>query len=165
MTTGDVKTEDACPGCGYPGGRKACQDVFDDVALRVRALACTGSLITWRLMHDVYAIQHEEEFCGRWRGLIAHLGGVCLALEHGGPERGYRALQKLVERDHLKGQPYPPAPGIPPERGSFTAASPKDPISPCCSSTASIAGPIRGWPTRACSRSRGNGSGGVVNDR
>jgi hypothetical protein len=96
------------------------------VALRVRALAWTGSLSTWRMMHDVYAIQHEEEYCGRWRGLIAHLGGVCVALEFGGSERIYRALQKLIERDHLKDQPYPPPPGIPKDRGTFTAASLKD---------------------------------------
>jgi hypothetical protein len=74
-------------------------------------------------MHDVYAIQHEEEYCGRWRGLIAHLGGVCLGLEHGGTERGYRALQKFIERDHLHGQPYPPPPGIPADRGAITVAS------------------------------------------
>src|ERR1043165_4177393 len=109
-------SSDTCPGCGYPGGRKACQEMFDEVALRVRALAWTGSLTTWRLMHDVYSIQHEEEFCGRWRGLIAHLGGVCWAIEHNGSEKGYRAIQKLIERDHLKDQPYPP-PGIPKDRG------------------------------------------------
>jgi hypothetical protein len=115
-----------CPGCGYPGGRKACQEIFDDVTLRVRALAWTGSLATWRLMHDVYSVQHEEEYCGRWRGLIAHLGGVCVALEFGASERAYRALQRLVERDHLNGQPYPPPPGIPANRGALTAASLKD---------------------------------------
>ena len=115
-----------CYGCGHPAGRQACQDLFTDVALRVRALAWTGSMSTWRLMHDVYSIQHEEDFCGRWRGLIAHLGGVCWALEHNGSERGYRALQKLLERDHLKGEPYPPWPGIPKNRGDITAASLKD---------------------------------------
>jgi len=118
--------QERCPGCGYAGGRQACQELFNDVALRVRALAWTGSLPTWRLMHDVYCIQHEEEYCGRWRGLIMHLGGVCWALEHNGSERGYRALQKLVERDHMAGLPYPPPPGIPKSRGEFTAASLKD---------------------------------------
>ena len=112
--------------CGFPEGREACQDLFNDVALRVRALAWTGSLLTWRLMHDVYSIQHEEEFCGRWRGLIMHLGGVCWALEHNGSERGYRALQKLVERDLWKNDPYPPAPGIPSSRGQFTVAVLRD---------------------------------------
>ena len=115
-----------CPACGFPGDRQACQDAFNDVALRVRALAWTGSISTWRLMHDVYSIQHEEDYCGRWRGLIAHLGGVCLGLEFGAQEQSYRALAKFIERDHLKGQPYPPPPGIPVDRGSITIASLKD---------------------------------------
>jgi hypothetical protein len=112
--------------CGHAAGRAACQAVFDDVSLRVRALAWTDSLKTWRLMHDVYSIQHEEDYCGRWRGLIAHLGGVCWALEHGGSEKGYRKLQQYVERDLFKSDPYPPRPGIPAARGAFTAASLKD---------------------------------------
>jgi hypothetical protein len=116
-------TSAACPGCGHPAGRKACQDLFDDVSLRVRALAWTDSLKTWRLMHDVYDIQHEEDFCGRYKGLAMHLGGVCWAIEHGGQERGYRALQQLVERDPWQDQVYPPAPGIPAARSSITVAS------------------------------------------
>jgi hypothetical protein len=119
-------TDDACPGCGFSGGRTACQDLFNDIALRVRALAWTDSMKTWRLMHDVYDIQHEEDFCGRYKGLAMHLGGVCWALEHDGSERGYRALQKLVERDPWKGLPYPPAPGIPSSRGSLTVAMLRD---------------------------------------
>ena len=115
-----------CPGCGHPGGRQACQELFDDVSLRVRALAWTDSLKTWRLMHDVYSVQHEEDYCGRWRGLVMHLGGVCWAIEHDASERGYRALQKLVERDLWKADPYPPAPGIPSSRGAYTVASLKD---------------------------------------
>jgi hypothetical protein len=112
--------------CGFPAGRPACKALFDDVALQVRALAWTGSLSTWRLMHDVYSVQHEEEYCGRYRGLVMHLGGICWALEHGGSEKGYRALQQLVEQDPWKGVPYPPPPGIPRERGSVTVASLRD---------------------------------------
>jgi hypothetical protein len=114
---------DSCRGCGYAGGTAACKDLFNDVALRVRALAWTDSLKTWRLMHDVYDIQHEEDFCGRYAGLVMHLGGVCWAIEHGGSERGYRALQQLVERDPWQGIPYPPEPGIPKERGNITVAT------------------------------------------
>jgi Family of unknown function (DUF5946) len=112
-----------CPGCGFAGGRAACQDLFNDVALRVRALAWTGSMKTWRLMHDVYDIQHEEEFCGRYKGLVMHLGGVCWAIEHGGNESGYRALAQLVEQNPWDGQPYPPSPGIPAARGTYTVAN------------------------------------------
>ena len=101
-----------CPRCGFVGGREACQALFDEVALRVRALAWTDSMKTWRLMHDVYDVQHEEDLCGRYRGLVMHLGGVCWAIEHQGSERGYRALQKFVERDLWKEDPYPPPPGV-----------------------------------------------------
>jgi hypothetical protein len=116
----------ACPQCGFAGGRAACQDLFHDVALRVRELAWTGSLRTWRVMHDVYFVQHEEEYCGRYKGLVMHLGGLCWALEHGGQESGYRALQKLVEKNPWNGLPYPPPPGIPTSRGSITVGSLRD---------------------------------------
>ena len=115
-----------CPACGFPAGRTACQELFDDVALRVRALAWTDSMKTWRLMHDVYDVQHEEDFCGRYRGLVMHLGGLCWALEHGGAERGYRALQKLVEQDPWKHLPYPPPPGIPAARGTLNVSLLRD---------------------------------------
>lgn len=116
-------TAASCPGCGFSGGRGACQDAFDDVSLRVRALAWTDSLKTWRLMHDVYNVQHPEDFCATYERLVLHLGGVCWALEHGGQERGYRALQQAVERHSWSQEVYPPAPGLPPVRGSITVAS------------------------------------------
>ena len=127
MTTPIV---DPCPGCGFKAGRVACQDLFNDIALRIRALAWTGSMQTWRLLHDVYDIQHEADFCGRYRGLIMHLGGVCLALEHGGEERDYKKLQKFVELDSMKDKPYPPAPGIPASRGAITVANLEEAESP-----------------------------------
>jgi hypothetical protein len=99
---------------------------MNEVALRVRALAWTGSLSTWRLMHDVYCIQHEEEYCGRYAGLMMHLGGVCWALEHGGAEKGYRLLQKFIERKPWGETVYPPPPGIPADRGTITVATLKD---------------------------------------
>jgi len=113
----------SCAGCGYPAGRDACQSVFQDVSLRVRALAWTDSLKTWRLMHDVYNVQHAEELSGTYAKLVTHLGGICWALEHGGGERGYRALQLLVEKQSWEGEAYPPAPGLPQARGTVTAAS------------------------------------------
>jgi len=115
-----------CPACGFPAGRVACQALFDEVALRIRALAWTDSMRTWRLLHDVYFIQHEENYCGRYRGLVMHLGGVCWALEYSGDEPGYRALQTLVESNPWKSLPYPPAPGIPSARGTITVASLRD---------------------------------------
>jgi hypothetical protein len=117
-----AKAEAACPGCGFAAGRQACQDLFNDAALRVRALAWTGSLATWRLMHDVYAIQHVEDRCTGYGQFVMHLGGVCVALEHNGAERSYRQLQKFSERDEWKAKPFPP-PDLPAARGAFTASS------------------------------------------
>jgi hypothetical protein len=117
-------TVDVCPGCGMPGGgRQACQDVFHDVSLRVRALAWTDSLKSWRLMHDVYALQHPEELCPSRRELVTHLGGVAWALEFDGSERGYRALQQLATQPALDGEPYPPPPGFPADRGRIHVKS------------------------------------------
>ena len=122
----DPSPSGPCGGCGFALGGEACQTLMNDIALRVRALAWTGSMATWRLMHDVYCIQHEEQYCGRYTGLIVHLGGVCWALEHGGKESGYRALQKYVERKPYRDVPYPPPPGIPKDRGAITVASLKE---------------------------------------
>jgi hypothetical protein len=114
---------DSCPGCGLAGGRKTCQDLFNDVSLRVRALAWTDSLKTWRLMHDVYALQHPDDLCASYKDLITHLGGVAWALEHDGSERGHRALQQLASRNGWQHQPYPPEPGFPEQRGSILVNS------------------------------------------
>lgn len=118
-----TRTDGACPGCGYAGGPQACQDLFHDVSLRVRALAWTDSLKTWRLMHDVYPIQHPDEHCRDYAALATHLGGVCWAIEHGGSEPGYRALQQVIERAPWGTDPYPPAAGLPRSRGTITIAT------------------------------------------
>lgn len=112
--------------CGAPGGSQTCRDLFNDVALRVRALAWTGSLTTWRLMHDVYAVQHPVDHCPDYGALIVHLGGVCWAIEHSGSERGYRAIQAFADRGAWKKQPYPPAPGFPANFGAISVASLRD---------------------------------------
>lgn len=114
---------DSCPGCGLTGSRQTCQDTFNDVSLRVRALAWTDSLKTWRLMHDVYSLQHPEDLCPSFKELIAHLGGVAWAIEHDGSERGHRALQQVAGRNGWQHQAFPPAPGFPAQRGSILVSS------------------------------------------
>ena len=118
-----MTSTDSCPGCGLAGGRKACQDIFNDVSLRVRALAWTDSLKTWRLMHDVYALQHPDDSCQTYKDLIIHLGGVAWAIEHDGAERGHRALQQVATRNGWQHIAFPPAPGLPEQRGSILVSS------------------------------------------
>ena len=87
-----------------------------------------------------------------------HLGGVCWAIEHGGQESGYRALQLLLEQNPWSGVAYPPEPGIPKARGSLTVASLRSLEDPESLTPASTAGPApRGSPTQACSPSRASG--------
>jgi hypothetical protein len=73
-------------------------------------------------MHDVYNIQHPADFCPTFDRLALHLGGVCWALEHGGQERGYRALQQFIERQPFSQEVYPPA-AMPVSRGTITIAN------------------------------------------
>jgi len=108
--------------CGFPGGPEACRAAFYALQARFRELAGANDMRVWRVMHDVYSVQHEPEFCGRYRGLVMHLGGLCWAIEHGGHENGYRALQRLVSADPWKGVPYPPGPGLPATFGALTIA-------------------------------------------
>lgn len=114
---------DPCAGCGLATGRKVCQDTFNDVSLRVRALAWTDSLKTWRLMHDVYALQHPDDQCTSYKDLIVHLGGVAWAIEHGGNERGHRLILQFASRPGWEHEPYPPPPGIPAARGTILVTS------------------------------------------
>jgi len=116
-------TTSGCPGCGFAGGRTACQDTFDDVCLRVRTLAWTDNLKTWRLMRDVYNVQHADDFCQTYDRLVTHLGGICWALEHGGRAQGYRTLQQLVDRNPWRHEIFPPLPGLPARRGTITVAN------------------------------------------
>lgn len=74
-------------------------------------------------MHDVYALQHPAEHCQTHKDLILHLGGVAWALEHGGAEPGYRALQQVAGRPSWQDEPFPPAPGFPEQRGSILVTS------------------------------------------
>ncbi len=112
-----------CAGCGLAAGRQVCQDTFNDVSLRVRALAWTDSLKTWRLMHDVYALQHPDDQCTTYKDLIVHLCGVAWAIEHGGNERGHRQILQFASRPEWEHEPFPPAPGIPEARGSILVTS------------------------------------------
>jgi hypothetical protein len=83
----------------------------------VRALAWTDSLKSWRLMHDVYALQHPDDLTPSYRDLVLHLGGVAWAIEFDGSERGYRALQQVANRPSWQHESYPP-PGLPAQRGT-----------------------------------------------
>jgi hypothetical protein len=100
---------DACPRCDAPG----C------AAIRAEMLAL-GALT--RAAHDAYSVQHEEKYCGRAKGLAAHLGGLCVAVEHRAHPNVYRQLHRWLDRTDWRRVPYPPPAGIPAARGAVTIA-------------------------------------------
>jgi hypothetical protein len=75
-----------------------------------------------RAGHDAYSVQHEERYCGRAKGLAAHLGGLCVAVEHRAHPNVYRQLHRWLDRTDWRKVPYPPPQGIPRERGAITIA-------------------------------------------
>jgi len=70
-----------------------------------------------RLTIDVYCLQHPERYCVSAKSLVAHLTGLCWALEYGISEGGLRELQRRLDgrQDLVK-------PPLPAGRGTLTVA-------------------------------------------
>ncbi len=107
---------DACTGCGLKieGGAVACQELFDEFRVR-EAADLAPSYAATRLTVDIYCLQHPERYCVSAKSLAAHLTGLAWALEHGGSDKGLRALQRW-----LNGRVDITKPPIPQPRGDMT---------------------------------------------
>ncbi|SRR5258708_638264 len=112
----------ACPHCGVLvyGGSEGCQALKTEVGLIEISDPVFGRL--GRLSHDIYCVQHEERYCGRAKGLIGHLGGLCIGVDYAGHPNVYRALQRWLDHGHWRAVAYPPTEGIPFKRGDLTIA-------------------------------------------
>lgn len=104
-----------CSGCGLDiaGGDASCQQLFDETA--ARELSDFRLARHHRTRVDAYCLQHPARYTVSAKSLMAHLGGLCVAHEHGGDERAYRALQRS-----LNGAPVLDRPPIPGARGALT---------------------------------------------
>ena len=109
-----------CLYCGLAisGGWPACNVLFNEVRLHENSNVRYG--VVGRITVDTYCMQHEEQYCGRAIGLAAHLSGLCIAVEHRGHPKVYRALQRWLDRSARSVVEYPPQPGIPAWRGPIT---------------------------------------------
>jgi uncharacterized protein DUF5946 len=108
---------DRCSGCGskVPGGSEGCQQLFDG-----RMVLETGDLRYARLHRmvvDCYCLQHPAHYCVSAKSLMAHLAGLCVALELGADDAAYRALQRSLD-----GRPDIAKPMLPERRGTVTIA-------------------------------------------
>jgi hypothetical protein len=117
----------ACSGCGLlvSGGNDGCQTLFDDESVREYGDVLYAG--RRRLVVDTYALQHPERYCASATSLVAHLTGVCIAIEHRAREE---QLNAAVQR-WLSRRPELHKPILPIGRGPLTIAdilSAPDPI-------------------------------------
>jgi hypothetical protein len=131
-----------CPYCRLKitGGWPACNALFAEVRLHENSDARYGRV--GRITVDTYCMQHEEHYCGRAVGLAAHLGGLCIAVEHGGHPNVYHALHLWLDRAARRVVEYPPQGGIPALRGSSTIA---DVSRAAIHTPEAYASVVRGW--------------------
>ncbi|HKW44771.1 MAG TPA: DUF5946 family protein [Candidatus Eremiobacteraceae bacterium] len=104
-----------CSGCGLatPSGDDGCQVMFDE--LGARAIGDYRYARFRRLVTDAYCAQHPHRYCRSVKSLVAHLCGLCCALEYGASPRVYDALQRS-----LNGYVSIEKPALPEFRGAAT---------------------------------------------
>lgn len=104
-----------CTGCGLvvAEGTRGCRAMFDE--LSVRQWYTPLAYAVRRMIVDTYALQHPDEFCASAKSLVAHLTGLCAALErHDHPN----ILRVLL--DWLETGPTLVKPALPAARGRIT---------------------------------------------
>ena len=106
-----------CSGCGLsvPPNSPSCPELFDQLIARDFSDFRYGRV--HRLAVDCYALQHPGRYCSSAKSLMAHLAGLCIALECESGLAAYQALQRS-----LNGNPPLARPAVPAFRGSLTIA-------------------------------------------
>jgi hypothetical protein len=112
----------ACPGCGLDLGAEDCHSLFEEL----NALVWTD--VRYAKQHrkavDAYALQHDP-YIESPKSLMAHLGGLCCALERGSDPAVHQALLQS-----LNGKSVLSKPKLPEFRGALTIASIMRPAAP-----------------------------------
>src|SRR5262245_31788018 len=106
MRTSESRTTpgDHCEACGAVAseGRNGCQTLFDQILAREFSDYRFGRL--HRLTVDTYSLQHPEQYMRSGKSFVAHLTGMCAALESDDAVAINQAVQrwlngpKVVER-------------------------------------------------------------------
>lgn len=106
---------DRCAGCGLKiaGGAEGCQTLFDQRAAWESSDFRYARL--HRLVVDCYSLQHPARYCVSAKSLMAHIAGLCIALDSNADQAAYRALQQS-----LNGSPDIVKAPLPEFRGTIT---------------------------------------------
>jgi len=121
MRTHDVHTtpDNICSDCGATAaeGRRGCQKLFDEVIAREFGDYRYGRL--HRLTVDAYSLQHPELYMRSGKSFVAHLTGMCTALEYDDSRTINQAMQRWLNGPRVVERPEPPPPL---KRGDLTIA-------------------------------------------
>jgi hypothetical protein len=89
-----------CPECRgiVPADFRTCDAVFSAVLSRARDLGGAGAVDSrlFRVVVDVFAMQHPARSCESPKSYAAHLTGLCCAVEYGMSARVYASLQRWL---------------------------------------------------------------------
>jgi hypothetical protein len=117
-----VDASSRCSGCRLTiaGGTAGCQAIFDELAQREYGDFRYGR--SHRLRVDTYCLQHPDRYCASAKSLMAHLTGLCAAMEYPTHPTLLGALQHSLDGKRAIERPVPPA-----FRGALTIADVRDP--------------------------------------
>ncbi len=107
-----------CPHCGASevGGVEGCNELFQEVV--GREFSRPELFQVHRLTVDAYSLQHPDQYMKSAKSAVAHLTGMCWAMEDRDDPSVSMALSRFLDGTPALVKPYPiPPPG---RRGSMT---------------------------------------------
>jgi hypothetical protein len=118
MITSDNKNapDDVCQDCGavVAEGKAGCLKVFEETLAKEFSDYQYGKI--HRLTVDAYSLQHPDEYMRSGKSFVAHLTGMCAALEHENALAINQTVQKWLSTNPRIEKPAQ----LPEQRGYLT---------------------------------------------
>jgi len=115
-----------CEACGAPvAGVTACRALFDE--LLAREFGDYRYARLHRLTVDTYALQHPEEYMRSAKSFVAHLTGICAAMETDEAAAVNQSVQQWLNGPKAIERPHDVPPG---KRGELTIVDVHDATDP-----------------------------------
>lgn len=108
---GGPEGSSACPHCGAAevGGAEGCNEIFQEVV--GREFTRPELFQVHRLTVDAYSLQHPDQYMKSAKSAVAHLTGMCWAMEEGENPSVSTALSRFLDGtpSFTRPEPIPPA--------------------------------------------------------
>jgi hypothetical protein len=107
---------DVCEDCGavVAKGKAGCLKIFEEILAKEFSDYRYGKI--HRLTVDAYSLQHPDEYMRSGKSFVAHLTGMCAALEYENALIINQAVQKWLSKNPRIDKPV----NLPERRGSLT---------------------------------------------